>query len=92
MEFEWDPVKAAANLAKHGIDFADAVCVFGDPKMVSIRDLRGYGEMRHRAIGTVEGRVLLVVYTMCDGEVCRIINARRASRRERNAYTPPARS
>jgi uncharacterized DUF497 family protein len=25
---EWDPRKAAANLKKHGVDFADAALVF----------------------------------------------------------------
>jgi uncharacterized DUF497 family protein len=29
-DFEWDPVKAAANLRKHGVDFADAVAVLED--------------------------------------------------------------
>lgn len=31
MEFEWDPSKSRANLAKHGIDFATAALVFADP-------------------------------------------------------------
>ena len=29
--FEWDPRKAAVNLAKHGISFEEAASVFGDP-------------------------------------------------------------
>jgi uncharacterized protein len=31
LEFEWDPRKAAANLAKHAVSFEDAATVFGDP-------------------------------------------------------------
>ena len=31
MEFEWDAVKAASNLDKHGVSFAEAMSVFGDP-------------------------------------------------------------
>ena len=31
MEFEWDADKAARNLAKHGVTFAEAMTVFGDP-------------------------------------------------------------
>lgn len=31
MEFEWDPDKAVANLVKHGVSFAEAMTVFGDP-------------------------------------------------------------
>ena len=28
--FEWDPEKAPANFAKHGVEFDEAVSVFGD--------------------------------------------------------------
>jgi hypothetical protein len=31
VEFEWDARKAALNLSKHGVDFAEAMTVFGDP-------------------------------------------------------------
>jgi uncharacterized DUF497 family protein len=30
MEFEWDPAKAASNLATHGISFVAAMRVFDD--------------------------------------------------------------
>lgn len=30
-EFDWDPAKATANLAKHGIAFQEAMTVFLDP-------------------------------------------------------------
>lgn len=30
LRFEWDPVKAAANLKKQGIDFVEAKSVFAD--------------------------------------------------------------
>jgi hypothetical protein len=92
MEFEWDPAKAASNLTKHGIDFDDAIAVFDDPRILSVVDPRSHGETRYRAIGTVKGRMLLVVYTMRGSEVRRIISARRASRRERTAHTLQARN
>jgi uncharacterized protein len=31
LEFEWDPQKAAANLAKHEVSFEEAATAFGDP-------------------------------------------------------------
>lgn len=31
MEFEWDPDKDRANQEKHGVSFAEASTVFGDP-------------------------------------------------------------
>ena len=30
MQYEWDPTKAGANLAAHGISFAEAVAVLED--------------------------------------------------------------
>jgi uncharacterized DUF497 family protein len=30
-DFEWDSVKAASNLVKHGVSFAEAATVFADP-------------------------------------------------------------
>jgi uncharacterized DUF497 family protein len=40
VDFEWDPAKADANLAKHGIDFAEAVEVLADPERVERPDPR----------------------------------------------------
>jgi uncharacterized DUF497 family protein len=38
--FEWDPAKASANLAKHGVSFQDAVSVFADMDALDGPDLR----------------------------------------------------
>lgn len=35
LRFEWDPVKAAVNLRKHGIDFVEAKSVFADERQGS---------------------------------------------------------
>jgi uncharacterized protein len=86
MDFAWDPAKATANLAKHGVDFPSAMRVFDDPRMLVEDDPRNYGgETRYRAIGAVDGRILVVCFTI-RGQSCRIISARRASRRERRIY------
>jgi uncharacterized DUF497 family protein len=34
MEFEWDPIKAASNLRKHGVSFETATQVFFDDHAV----------------------------------------------------------
>jgi len=91
VDFEWDPNKAASNLAKHGVDFADAIGIFDDPGLLLLVDPRRYGEHRYKAIGAVGGRVLFVAYTMRGDDLCRIISARRASRRERTACSSPSR-
>lgn len=90
MEFEWDAAKAETNLSKHGVDFPAATRVFDDPAMLIEIDPREYdGEIRQRAIGCIDGRIAIVCFTM-RGQICRIISARRANRRERRAYSLPA--
>ena len=59
MDFELNPAKAVANLAKHGVDFPTARRVFDDPMMLSEIDPRNYcGETGLRAVGSVDSRVL----------------------------------
>lgn len=83
LSFAWDLDKAETNLEQHGIDFVDAVKVFdGDVYEVAI--VRN-AELRYKAIGLLEGVEIAVVYTQ-RGRVCRIISARRAKKREREAY------
>jgi len=36
--FEWDPRKAASNLRKHGIRFADSIGVLEDVRAITLRD------------------------------------------------------
>ena len=86
MDYEWDPAKARANSAKHGIHFADAVEVFSDPYALTIDDLHSE-ERRFVTIGLdAFARVLVVVYTW-RGDAIRLISARRATPRERTQYT-----
>lgn len=85
MAYQWNRDKAAANLRKHGIDFADAVSVFSDDLAITIPDER-FDEERFVTIGVdAFGRVLIVVYTMRKDEI-RIISARKATRQERQQY------
>jgi uncharacterized DUF497 family protein len=85
VEFEWDEAKNKANILKHGIDFDDAIGIFNGQVLERVDARRDYGEMRIIAIGVVEGRELVLVYTM-RGRMCRIISARRARRDERRTY------
>jgi len=85
--FEWDPVKAEANRAKHGVSFSEAATIFGDPLARTIYDeSHSTTEDRYVTIGYAEhGRLLLVVHTDRDNRV-RIIMARQASARERDEH------
>jgi uncharacterized protein len=85
MGFQWDGEKSAANEAKHGLSFADAVVIFAGPVLM-IEDLRReYGERRWNVLGERQGLVLHVTYTVRNGDI-RLISARKASRDEREIY------
>jgi len=85
MPFDFDPAKAAANLAKHGIDFADAEPVLFDPRAFTSRRVVG-GEMRYVTTGTdMLGRLVTVVWTWRVPNR-RLISARPAARKERQFY------
>lgn len=83
--FEWDQTKSDKNLAKRGFDFAYASRIFDGDVLEWEDTRRDYGERRVVAIGEVDEEIYVVVYTP-RGRVRRIISARPASRRERNAY------
>ncbi len=86
MQFEYDGRKNAVNLAKHGIDLADAAWVFADPmRLDAVDQRREYGEPRRVVVGEVLGRVWVVVYTL-RGEAVRLISARKANEREQKRY------
>lgn len=87
MEFEWDPDRAARNLAKHGVAFAEAGTVFGDPLAITFFDpAHSDDEVRYLTFGhSTEGRLLVVSHTD-RGNRNRIISARVATRRERKIY------
>ena len=87
LTFEWDPDKARANLAKHGVGFLEATTVLGDPLSLTISDPgHSEGEQRFVSVGMSDHQRLLVVAHTEWGERIRIISARRATRREQRAY------
>lgn len=84
--YEWDPVKAAANLAKHKVDFADAALSLEDPLALTMSDPDAVGEERFVALAAdPTGRILVTVFAYAGADV-RIISARRASPGERKRY------
>ena len=87
MKFEWDPQKAAANLAKHRVSFEDAATVFGDPLGRIVADPRHSSEEERLVLlGLSEAKHLLAVMYVDRGEAVRIISARRATRGERRHH------
>ena len=87
MEFEWDILKAARNLTKHGVAFAEAATVFADPLAITFFDpAHSDDEDRFLTFGySSDGRLLVVCHTDRGGGN-RIISGRAATRRERKIY------
>jgi uncharacterized protein len=87
--FAWDIPKAIANFEKHGVSFEEAATVFGDANGLDWADV-AHSHQEQRLGLSVSKRLLLVVYTVRrtehEKEKYRIISARQASRREREAY------
>jgi len=88
VRFEWDPAKDALNRRKHGLWFDEASEVFapGSRRLDLDDDAHSDDEIRYRTIGPGARGVLFVVFTDRDGDVRRIISARRATARERRLY------
>ena len=87
MKFEWDENKAAANLSKHGVSFAEAKTVFADPLHVDFYDPdHSFDEHRYIIIGeSQQARLLMVSYTE-RGDVIRLISSREVTLAERKVY------
>ncbi len=89
IKFEWNPAKARANLKKHGVSFEEAQSVFYDEHAIQFFDPDSSSEEdRFLMLGLSDrARVLLVCHCEREGEVIRIISARKAQRSERAHYT-----
>ena len=86
VEFEWDENKCESNLVTHGIDFVDAITVWGGD-WVCLLAHSETGEKRFKAVGKLDNKIITVIYTEREeGRVCRIISARRARDNEKHRY------
>jgi uncharacterized DUF497 family protein len=87
VRFEWNPLKAAGNLRKHGVSFAEAASVFFDPLSATGNDPdHSLEEKRFVTFGMSSSRRLLVVAHTGQDDAIRIITAREATRAERKLY------
>ena len=86
MDISWSPRKAAENLRKHGVDFADAVIALEDENALTIED-NDHEEQRFKTLGIGPRlSVLYVVHAYRDNDCIRIISARKADRSETEQY------
>jgi len=89
MDFEWDEAKRAANLAKHGLDFADVPLLDWTNAKVLPDQRFTYSEPRFWAFGLLNGRLHLVAFVV-RAKSYRVISFRKANRKEvkRHGKTP----
>jgi hypothetical protein len=89
MKFEWDSVKAASNAKKHKVTFEVAKTVFYDDFGIQFFDEKhSHNEERFLLLGmSSDARLLLICHCEReDGDVIRIISARKATQNEAQHY------
>jgi uncharacterized DUF497 family protein len=85
MKVEFDSVKDASNLAKHGVSLALAEALEWETALVWADTRHEYGELRMIALAPQTGALYYVAF-VDRGEARRIISLRRANRREVKHY------
>ena len=90
IKFEWNEAKAASNQKKHGVSFKEAKSAFFDELALQFFDDSNsiLDEDRFLLLGmSNSSRLLLICHCeRKDGEVIRIISARKATKSESKLY------
>jgi hypothetical protein len=87
LRFDWEPGKAAENVATHGVSFEEAATVFRDVLSATGADPdHSFDEERFITFGISTGGRLLAISHTDDDDTIRIISARPATSKERKIY------
>ena len=89
LRFEWDDRKNAQNRRKHGIGFEEAQTVFFDERALLIADPDHSKQDERFILLWLSNALRTLVVCHCygqEGDVIRLISARRADRQERENY------
>ena len=85
MNYEWDENKRIANIIKHNVDFLDAERFDWSSAIETIDDRTDYSEERWIALGLIDNRLHVLIYSLREDNL-RLISLRRANSRERKYY------
>ena len=85
MHVTWHEAKRLRNLAKHGLDFADAHTLFDGPMVLYEDQREDYGEQRMIGVGLLGAQVVLIVHVE-SAESIHIISMRKADSDETNLF------
>lgn len=89
LTFEWDKGKSLSNQKKHGISFEEAQTAFVDENALLIHDPDHSSEEDRFILLGLSAKLCVLIVCHCyrkDGEVIRIISARKATRLEQKQY------
>ena len=89
MKIEFDPGKDLINRQKHGMSLAEAERMDFSAALYAMDDRYDYGEERTQALGLIDGRLHMLVFTMRGG-VLRAISLRKANSKEVKRYDEEA--
>lgn len=85
MIISFDPAKRESNLAKHGLDLADAARLLAGVCVERYDDRYDYGEDRWISYGLLDGDVAVCAWSD-SGETMRVISLRKATKDEQEDY------
>jgi uncharacterized DUF497 family protein len=85
VKYSFDQAKLAANVARHGVWFAEAERFEWADAVIVIDSRMRYGESRLVATAPIDRRLYVMVFTLRDADV-RIISLRKANLREVKRY------
>jgi uncharacterized DUF497 family protein len=85
MKITFDPAKRTVTLAERGLDFEDALELFGGDTLDFPDDRRDYGELRMVTVGHLRGRMVIVIWTP-RGNARHVISMRKANAREKARF------
>jgi len=85
LTLSFDAAKRERTLAERGLDFAECAKVFDGLHFTRADSRQDYGEPRFISVGTLDQRVVVIVW-MPRGKTRRIISMRKANAREQAHY------
>lgn len=89
MAISFDPAKNERNIATRGISFERAAAFEWDTALIAEDSRRDYGEGRFQALGIIDGRLHVLVFTPRAGKT-HVISLRKANQREVKRYEAQA--
>lgn len=85
MDISFDPAKDARNIPRRGLSFARAAEFDWDNALIKEDARRDYGERRFQALGMIDNRLHVLVFTPRVDRI-HIISLRKANSREIRRY------